>query len=402
MLRLHYPRLLADDPDFAERAEALAAKSFELTSFLVDVLGLSQRRCGLSGKRHLSRFLLVLARAACARGAAAVARERRGADRSSSLARARCAAVSAAPSRSNIRKSPSAILDAKVRDIAGTGARTVLGGDLGCLMHIAGQACARGRGGRGAPRRRGAGGHDGRARPSPRRGRSAEGGRAMANAKHRLQGGAREALADSRFAEGAAERQTRLRRQARGGEGEAARVRHAARGSPRHQGPYAVASRSLSRRLRAQGDRERRPGALRANRGRRARHHAQALPARQAPSSSPRASRWCRRRSGSTPISRRRGIEVVETDLGEYIVQLRGERPSHIIAPVIHLNKETIEADFRRQARAPAARAAARPGAISRGRGPQGAAREIPRRRCRHHRRQSADRRDRLVGDRHQ
>jgi L-lactate dehydrogenase complex protein LldF len=41
-------------------------------------------------------------------------------------------------------------------------------------------------------------------------------------------------------------------------------------------------------------------------------------------------------------------IEVVETDLGEYIVQLRGERPSHLIAPVIHLNKETIEADFRR------------------------------------------------------
>jgi L-lactate dehydrogenase complex protein LldF len=41
-------------------------------------------------------------------------------------------------------------------------------------------------------------------------------------------------------------------------------------------------------------------------------------------------------------------IEVVETDLGEYIVQLRGEHPSHIIAPVIHLTKETIEADFRR------------------------------------------------------
>jgi L-lactate dehydrogenase complex protein LldF len=42
-------------------------------------------------------------------------------------------------------------------------------------------------------------------------------------------------------------------------------------------------------------------------------------------------------------------IEVVETDLGEYIVQLRGERPSHIIAPVIHLSKETIEVDFRRR-----------------------------------------------------
>ena len=42
------------------------------------------------------------------------------------------------------------------------------------------------------------------------------------------------------------------------------------------------------------------------------------------------------------------GIEVVETDLGEYIVQIRGESPSHIIAPVVHLNKEAIEADFRR------------------------------------------------------
>jgi L-lactate dehydrogenase complex protein LldF len=42
------------------------------------------------------------------------------------------------------------------------------------------------------------------------------------------------------------------------------------------------------------------------------------------------------------------GITPVETDLGEYIIQLRGETPSHIIAPVVHLNKEQIEADFRR------------------------------------------------------
>ncbi len=30
------------------------------------------------------------------------------------------------------------------------------------------------------------------------------------------------------------------------------------------------------------------------------------------------------------------GIDVVETDLGEYIIQLAGERPSHILAPSIH------------------------------------------------------------------
>ena len=40
------------------------------------------------------------------------------------------------------------------------------------------------------------------------------------------------------------------------------------------------------------------------------------------------------------------GIEVVETDLGEHIIQIRGETPSHIIAPVIHLNKEEIAEDF--------------------------------------------------------
>ncbi|CAB1083670.1 Predicted L-lactate dehydrogenase, Iron-sulfur cluster-binding subunit YkgF [Olavius algarvensis Delta 1 endosymbiont] len=36
------------------------------------------------------------------------------------------------------------------------------------------------------------------------------------------------------------------------------------------------------------------------------------------------------------------GIEVAETDLGEYIVQLAGERPSHIIAPAIHKTRTDI------------------------------------------------------------
>ena len=42
------------------------------------------------------------------------------------------------------------------------------------------------------------------------------------------------------------------------------------------------------------------------------------------------------------------GITPVETDLGEYIIQLRGEIPSHIIGPAVHLTKEQVEADFRR------------------------------------------------------
>lgn len=42
------------------------------------------------------------------------------------------------------------------------------------------------------------------------------------------------------------------------------------------------------------------------------------------------------------------GIEVAETDLGEYLIQIRGETPSHIIAPAIHLTQDQVEADFRR------------------------------------------------------
>jgi L-lactate dehydrogenase complex protein LldF len=40
------------------------------------------------------------------------------------------------------------------------------------------------------------------------------------------------------------------------------------------------------------------------------------------------------------------GMQVVETDLGEYIIQLAGEPPSHIIAPAIHKTRQQIGALF--------------------------------------------------------
>src|SRR4029453_640133 len=42
MLREHYPALFADDPAMHARAEALAARVWELVSFLVDVRGMSR------------------------------------------------------------------------------------------------------------------------------------------------------------------------------------------------------------------------------------------------------------------------------------------------------------------------------------------------------------------------
>ena len=50
----------------------------------------------------------------------------------------------------------------------------------------------------------------------------------------------------------------------------------------------------------------------------------------------------------------RHGIEVVDTDLGERIVQLRGEPPSHIVMPAIHLRRQEVGALFHERLGAPA------------------------------------------------
>jgi L-lactate dehydrogenase complex protein LldF len=47
------------------------------------------------------------------------------------------------------------------------------------------------------------------------------------------------------------------------------------------------------------------------------------------------------------------GIEVVETDLGEFIVQLAEERPSHIVVPIIHKTKQSIQKTLEQKANMP-------------------------------------------------
>jgi L-lactate dehydrogenase complex protein LldF len=47
------------------------------------------------------------------------------------------------------------------------------------------------------------------------------------------------------------------------------------------------------------------------------------------------------------------GIEVVETDLGEYILQLAKEPPSHIVAPVVHKTREEVSDLFQEKHRTP-------------------------------------------------
>jgi L-lactate dehydrogenase complex protein LldF len=53
------------------------------------------------------------------------------------------------------------------------------------------------------------------------------------------------------------------------------------------------------------------------------------------------------------PYLQAKGFSVVETDLGEFIVQLAGDTPSHIIAPVLHMNRYDIGKLFAEKLRVP-------------------------------------------------
>lgn len=50
-----------------------------------------------------------------------------------------------------------------------------------------------------------------------------------------------------------------------------------------------------------------------------------------------------------TPFLERHGMEALETDLGEYIVQIDHDHPSHIVRPIIHKSRREIAKSFERE-----------------------------------------------------
>jgi L-lactate dehydrogenase complex protein LldE len=138
MLKTHYPELFAGDPAWAKRAEAFAAKTFELMSFLVDVRGMTAVDAAFSGRvtyhdscsglrelgiRNQPRRLLK-----SVEGLSLT--ELPGADVCCGFGGTFCVKY---PEISN------AIVERKTAAIAATGAETLLAGDLGCLMNMAGK-----------------------------------------------------------------------------------------------------------------------------------------------------------------------------------------------------------------------------------------------------------------------
>lgn len=144
MLARHYPALFSDDPQWAARAEAFAAKCHELVSFLTNVRGMkavAARHAGTvtyhdscSGLRELGirdqpRRLLE-----SVDGLRLI--ELPDADVCCGFGGTFCVKY---PDISN------AIVERKTARIAETGAETLLAGDLGCLLNMAGKLKREGR-----------------------------------------------------------------------------------------------------------------------------------------------------------------------------------------------------------------------------------------------------------------
>ena len=144
MIRRHYPELFADDPAVLPRAQRLAARSWELVSFLVDVCRVHAVAArwdrevtyhdACSGLRELG--VRDQPRRLLASVGGLTLRELPGAETCCGFGGTFCIKY---PDISD------KMVNDKEAEIVATGAEAVLAGDLGCLLNIAGKLHRRGR-----------------------------------------------------------------------------------------------------------------------------------------------------------------------------------------------------------------------------------------------------------------
>ncbi len=138
MVKAHFRELFEDDPNWLPKAEALADRTYELTSFLVDVLGVTEVDAAFegtvtyhdscSGLRELG--IRRQPRQLLASVEGLKLKELPDADICCGFGGTFCVKY---PDISN------AIVEKKTASIAASGAETLLAGDLGCLMNMAGK-----------------------------------------------------------------------------------------------------------------------------------------------------------------------------------------------------------------------------------------------------------------------
>jgi L-lactate dehydrogenase complex protein LldE len=143
MIRVHYPRLLRDEPAWAARADALAAKTHELFSFLVNVRGLTivEAECQADAAYHDS--CSSLREMGVEREPRLLLKTVRGLNVRDLSEKETCCGFGGFFSVKYPELS-ARMADDKIADAKASGAKLILAGDLGCLLHLAGRLSRRG------------------------------------------------------------------------------------------------------------------------------------------------------------------------------------------------------------------------------------------------------------------
>lgn len=139
MVRHNYPILFEDNPSLKQRALSIAAKTYELTEFLVDHLGITNLDASFNGmvtyheSCHLSKGIGVIEQPR------QLLRNVRGLTLVEAENSNTCCGFGGTFSIQYPEIS-TAMVDDKLDGILATGADTVVGCDMGCLMNIKGRA----------------------------------------------------------------------------------------------------------------------------------------------------------------------------------------------------------------------------------------------------------------------
>lgn len=138
MIKLHYGELFEAGSPWQRRAEALSAKTFELVSFLADVLGVTSTHAAFDGTVTYHDSCSGLRELGISGQPRRLLREVGGLTLTEMAESQVCCGFGGMfcvkyPDISN------AIVEQKTANIASSGATTLLAGDMGCLMNMAGK-----------------------------------------------------------------------------------------------------------------------------------------------------------------------------------------------------------------------------------------------------------------------
>ena len=143
MLKVFIPELFADDPALAERAHALADRTYEFSQFLVNVLGITDVGARYESKVTYHASCHLLHELGATSESQTLIRAVRGVQFVEMEGTNECCGFGGTFSVKYPQIS-GAILEDKLRRIEATNADTLVACDSGCLMHIAGAMSRRG------------------------------------------------------------------------------------------------------------------------------------------------------------------------------------------------------------------------------------------------------------------